>query len=229
MSATSGLASNTEQLFFLTPEGRNVDEQRTHWYLLPQNLQARGSSVYCFGIYSCSELVFTVLQCSGFTMICQRCRTNILSRLHQWHGNAWLASPSSRQIPWQRISLRDYSDGTAPPTPSPRQPVVGGIGIDTDVASPDIASPDSSTTSGQSQPSSAPEAPVADLKKPTSRKIQSTCPAGERLNGLNYLKNKPEVFAKEDSEYPEWLWDILEGFKSQAKAVTGGADMSSMS
>lgn len=48
------------------------------------------------------------------------------------------------------------------------------------------------------------------------------------MNGLNYFKNKPDVFAKEDAEYPDWLWDILGDAGKQDKAKTGGVDVSSM-
>lgn len=30
------------------------------------------------------------------------------------------------------------------------------------------------------------------------------------MKGLGYLKAKPTVLAKEDDEYPEWLWGILD-------------------
>jgi large subunit ribosomal protein L54 len=48
------------------------------------------------------------------------------------------------------------------------------------------------------------------------------------MNGLNYFKNKPDVFAKEDSEYPDWLWDLLAGSSKQSKKELGGVDPSSM-
>jgi large subunit ribosomal protein L54 len=48
------------------------------------------------------------------------------------------------------------------------------------------------------------------------------------MNGLNYFKNKPDVFAKEDSEYPDWLWDLLGDASKDAKTQKGGVDPSSM-
>lgn len=48
------------------------------------------------------------------------------------------------------------------------------------------------------------------------------------MNGLNYFKNKPDVFAKEDTEYPDWLWDLL-GDSSKQEKKSGGVDPSSMS
>ncbi|KAH8813419.1 mitochondrial ribosomal protein L37-domain-containing protein [Flagelloscypha sp. PMI_526] len=49
---------------------------------------------------------------------------------------------------------------------------------------------------------------------PTSTSAQDTplssCPENTELVGLNYLKDQPEVIAKPDSEYPPWLWTLLE-------------------
>ncbi|BGP19403.1 hypothetical protein JCM10213_000640 [Rhodosporidiobolus nylandii] len=36
----------------------------------------------------------------------------------------------------------------------------------------------------------------------------SSCPPGTVLKGLNYLKDGSDPVAKEDSEYPAWLWTI---------------------
>lgn len=30
------------------------------------------------------------------------------------------------------------------------------------------------------------------------------------LQGLGYTKAKPQILAKEDEEYPEWLWSVLD-------------------
>jgi large subunit ribosomal protein L54 len=35
-------------------------------------------------------------------------------------------------------------------------------------------------------------------------------PGGTPLYGLGYLKSKPTVLAKEDDEYPDWLWTLLD-------------------
>ena len=43
-----------------------------------------------------------------------------------------------------------------------------------------------------------------------------------------YFKNKPDVVALEDSEYPEWLWGLLEEFESKANDKSGGVDPKSM-
>lgn len=70
----------------------------------------------------------------------------------------------------------------------------------------------------------------ANPAKPTKpvERPPSSCPAGTKLQGLNYFKNKPDLVALEDSEYPEWLWSLLDDAKKQAKSE-GGVDPSSMS
>ena len=157
-------------------------------------------------------------------MICQRCRTGILSRLQQpqtavsWSG--------ARQFPLQRYQYqaRSYSDGKAtvsatPPPPAPRQPVTDDISVPSAV---------SSATPGVSQPFSTPgevHIDASQKKTPKQQRPPSSCIAGSRMTGLNYFKNKPDVLALDDSEYPEWLWSLLDGGKSEKK---GGVDPNSM-
>lgn len=43
--------------------------------------------------------------------------------------------------------------------------------------------------------------------------LQLSCPAGTVLN-LKIRKNGDEPVALEDSQYPEWLWDILDKEKT---------------
>ena len=161
-------------------------------------------------------------------MICQRCRTSLLSRLQPQHTVTFSASSWARQLPIHRSQLRSYSDGkptvsTTPPPPTPRQPNAADITIPSAV---------SSATPGVSQPFSTPEEVNVDVssKKPTKPAVErppSSCPAGTKLNGLNYFKNKPDIVALEDSEYPEWLWSLLDDAKKQSKSE-GGVDPSSM-
>jgi large subunit ribosomal protein L54 len=44
------------------------------------------------------------------------------------------------------------------------------------------------------------------------------------LKGLNFLKNKTDPVAMEDSEYPPWLWDILNP-KAKAEDENLAADL----
>lgn len=167
------------------------------------------------------------------TMICQQCRrTGIFSRLLQQPQQQTFArsTASRQQIPTlrQRIQTRPYSDGkpsVAPPPPSaPRQPVADDITIPSAV---------SSATPGISQPLSTPQGVHAEVHpgQPTDKGAQrppSSCLPGSKLSGLSYAKNKPEIYALEDSEYPDWLWGLLEEFEEKEKADKGGVDPSSM-
>ncbi|CAE6436213.1 unnamed protein product [Rhizoctonia solani] len=57
----------------------------------------------------------------------------------------------------------------------------------------------SSTEKVTSTPTStSPKAPI------------SSCPANTNLTGLTWLKSQPPVLALEDSEYPAWLWTLLD-------------------
>ncbi|KAF7585944.1 hypothetical protein BBP40_009839 [Aspergillus hancockii] len=161
-------------------------------------------------------------------MICQRCRANLFSRLQPQHTVTLFASSCARQLPIHRSQFRNYSDikptvSATPPPPTPRQPVAADITIPSAI---------SSATPGLSQPLSTPEEVHIDasLKKPTKTAVErspSSCPAGTKLNGLNYFKNKPDVLALEDSEYPEWLWSLLDDARKQSKSE-GGVDPSTL-
>jgi hypothetical protein len=48
----------------------------------------------------------------------------------------------------------------------------------------------------------------------------SSVPAGTPLKGLNFIKGKNDPVAMEDSEYPEWLWRILEDKKAEDEKGT---------
>ncbi|KAJ6032277.1 hypothetical protein N7540_003009, partial [Penicillium herquei] len=157
------------------------------------------------------------------TMICRSCRTSMLSRLQPQQAVTWTAS-SARQLPLARSQFRFYSDAAPSSPPNPRQPSVG------DVTTPSAIS---SATPGVSQPLSTPEGVHVDVQpgaatKPVVERPPSSCPAGTKLNGLNYFKNKPDVFAKDDSEYPDWLWDLLSDSSKQSKKDNGGVDVSSL-
>ncbi|KAL2008783.1 hypothetical protein VTN00DRAFT_6977 [Thermoascus crustaceus] len=158
-------------------------------------------------------------------MICKSCRTHLLSRLHfQPQTLALPTSTCARQLPFHSGQFRKYSDTTPPP--APRQPASSDKPIT-------IPSATSSATPGVSQPLSTSNAVHSDVDptKPTKPAVvrePSSCPAGTKLQGLNYFKNKPDVFALEDSEYPDWLWGLLDNSNKQSKAETGGVDPSTM-
>lgn len=151
----------------------------------------------------------------------------MLLRLQQQPAVAWTASSCTRRLPLPQGQFRSYSDTNppvaAPPPPSaPRQPSVG------DTTTPSAIS---SATPGVSQPLSTPEgvhteAHPGEVSKPAVKRPPSSCMAGTKMNGLNYFKNKPDVFAQDDSAYPDWLWDLLSD-PSKEKNEKGGVDVSS--
>ena len=53
--------------------------------------------------------------------------------------------------------------------------------------------------------------------------VVSSVPAGTLLKGLGYLKGKDPPIAKEDHEYPKWLWGLLDEGKEKAQ-TEGGVD-----
>lgn len=52
---------------------------------------------------------------------------------------------------------------------------------------------------------------------PSTPKVASSAPAGTVLKGCNVRKSGQDPVALEDSEYPQWLWDILDPAAQQAK------------
>ncbi|KAJ9271511.1 hypothetical protein DTO212C5_2303 [Paecilomyces variotii] len=155
-------------------------------------------------------------------MICRQCRTSLLSRLVIQSPTPVSTSTCSRAI--QRGQLRNYS--LPGPPPAPRQPGPSEKPIT-------IPSAISSASPGVSQPLSTPEGVHVDVnpekpKKPATQREPSSCPPGTKLQGLNYFKNKPDLFALDDSEYPEWLWTLLDDKKNQSKTDMGGVDVSTL-
>ncbi|KAF7509491.1 hypothetical protein GJ744_007891 [Endocarpon pusillum] len=140
-------------------------------------------------------------------MICSSCRRRLLSRL----PGRVNSTPPIR-----------YTSTTPSTSPSPRQPP------------PDIAVPTAKTTPsaissnspGISQPLSTPMLPsTSSASRPNQAKpskqqqLVGSIPGGAPLQGLGYLKAKPIILAKEDDEYPDWLWTLLE---PEAGAATKG-------
>ena len=48
--------------------------------------------------------------------------------------------------------------------------------------------------------------------------IASSAPKGTVLKGINYMKDGKDPVALDDSEYPEWLWDLLDEKKQKQKS-----------
>ncbi|GAN10568.1 conserved hypothetical protein [Mucor ambiguus] len=53
----------------------------------------------------------------------------------------------------------------------------------------------------------------------TTQRKPSSAPKGTVLKGIQYLKDKQDPVALDDSEYPEWLWDLLDEKKQKQKTT----------
>ncbi|KAM0802342.1 mitochondrial ribosomal protein L37-domain-containing protein [Usnea florida] len=118
-------------------------------------------------------------------MICPRC-TRLLSPSILHSATLRPLSTTSRLLhpesPPPATSTSAAQPFSTPFTPSPSK-------------TPGIP-PSSGTT-----PESAPKGPAH---------ASSSVPAGTPLRGLGYIKGQEGPLAKEDSEYPDWLWGLLE-------------------
>ncbi|KAF2172493.1 hypothetical protein M409DRAFT_17727 [Zasmidium cellare ATCC 36951] len=136
-------------------------------------------------------------------MICQRCLQRLARR-----------KPSSRQP-------RSFSTSS----PQPAQAVTANTTTATNPRPNDVPA---ATSTSAAQPFSTPLSPSPDKQdlpiNPKQSKaaatIQSSVPAGTVLKGLNFMKNKQDPVALEDSEYPAWLWTVL-AIKSDATGSKG--------
>ncbi|EJT99198.1 hypothetical protein DACRYDRAFT_23811 [Dacryopinax primogenitus] len=61
------------------------------------------------------------------------------------------------------------------------------------------------------------------VKVPSKPPPTSSCPPGTVLTGIQYLKDAPPVIAMPDTDYPAWLWTLLdEPAKAGAKGKGKG-------
>ncbi|KAI4140959.1 MAG: hypothetical protein L6R39_005576 [Caloplaca ligustica] len=80
-------------------------------------------------------------------------------------------------------------------------------------STPFTSSPARSTDSTSTSPAS---------KQSLPSRPKSSVKAGTALKGLAFLKNKEPPVAKEDDEYPSWLWGLLD--KAKGETQEGGAE-----
>lgn len=125
-------------------------------------------------------------------MICQRCTRLLSPSLH--------SSTILRPLSTTSILLRPESPPPATST-SAAQPF----------STPFTPSP-GKTPGIPSSPSTTPKAASRNPARPPS-----SVPAGRPLRGLGYIKGQEGPFAKEDSEYPDWLWGLLDPKSNEAE------------
>lgn len=138
-------------------------------------------------------------------MLCSSCRRTFLTRIRSLQIHA---SPSSSSRSIIRSVATVPSTPNAAPTQAPPSIAIEGANAAT-----------SSKAPGKSQPLSEPHTPSTSTatslphpppKKPATTKPKSSVPGGAELRGLGYTKAQPKVLAKEDDEYPSWLWTLLD-------------------
>ena len=113
-------------------------------------------------------------------MICQRC----IYRINL------LSKPGRQSIRCLSASLARFSPSDPPPATS------------TSAAQP-------FSTPFTPSPSKTPTIPPGSSAKSQEPVAVSSVVAGTPLKGLGYIKGQEAPLAKEDSEYPEWLWGLL--------------------
>ena len=138
--------------------------------------------------------------------LCSLCRNTLLRRLHPFRS---IRAVSTVPVTSNTASITPPSP-TAPETPPQAT---------------------SSVNPASSQPFSTPQFAPATLVKAAKipkkgPRIPSRVPGGGVLQGLGYTKAKPNILAKEDDEYPPWLWTLLDKAQSNgtgaAKADVAG-------
>ncbi|KAI5782216.1 mitochondrial ribosomal protein L37-domain-containing protein [Pyronema domesticum] len=90
-----------------------------------------------------------------------------------------------------------------------------------------------SAVSRRAYSAAADAAPVDEPLVPGPSKTlgdsKSSIAAGTKLFNINYFKNKADPVALEDSEYPAWLWTVLDSGKKNAKGAEDVGDLYSKS
>ena len=119
-------------------------------------------------------------------MICQRCNRLLL--------NCSLASPS----------FRAFSTATARSKPESPPPATS-----TSAAQP-------FSTPFTPSPLKTPGIPPKDKPEHLKNVPRSSVPAGAPLRGLGYIKGQEAPLAREDDEYPSWLWGLLSTGKDES-------------
>lgn len=140
-------------------------------------------------------------------MLCANCRRSFLSRIRS-HATTTIRNQTSITATIRRASTV-ASTPNAIPVQSPPSIALG----DQNAATPSSASsPPLTSTSNTGSTGGTKDTP-------TPSKVKSSVAAGQELRGVAYLKAKPQVLAKEDDEYPPWLWTLLD----EPKTATGEA------
>lgn len=124
----------------------------------------------------------------AITMICRRCSRLLLNR-----------SSTSKSFPAFTTAIARSSPESPPPATS------------TSAAQP-------FSTPFTPSPSKTPGIPPKDQIGQSKSVPRSSVPAGSPLRGLGYIKGQEAPLAREDDEYPSWLWGLLSAAKEESGA-----------
>ncbi|OCL02350.1 hypothetical protein AOQ84DRAFT_327569 [Glonium stellatum] len=147
-------------------------------------------------------------------MICCRC-LRTAARAQQSHPSQINIAPAFSRL--LSHSPSRYAKAISPTAATQSAPGQGSLSS--------LHNPPTVTSISAAQPLSTPLTPspnavgVEPGKPPIPVITLSSTPAGTPLKGLNFLKNRSDPIALEDSEYPSWLWDILK--KGRKKGEEG--------
>ena len=129
------------------------------------------------------------------TMICQRCTRR-----------------SSYKLITQRPIMRTIA--TSPPFTAPSDPPPA---TSTSAAQP-------FSTPFTPSPTKTPGIPPGSGSLGQESMVKSSVPVGTLLKGLSYMKGQEAPLAREDSEYPSWLWGLLGTGSKDVKADEEAGD-----
>ena len=139
-------------------------------------------------------------------MICQRCilRLRFKPQGRTLSTGSRISSPINPPAATSTSAAQPFS---TPLSPSPAR-------------DPEYRDAISQSTPSKSTGKSAKQAP---------NEPKSSVKAGTVLKGLGYIKGKDAPIAKEDHEYPDWLWGLLDNQKGSGKEGAKEGDLYGLS
>jgi hypothetical protein len=132
-------------------------------------------------------------------MLCANCRRSLQARLPLFRNH----------LPLPLLTRRSIATAPATPNAAPTHPPPPSATSSHPAASSTPSSGGSSSPPSSTSTPTNTTAGTGGSKTRVKEKVRSSVAGGAVLQGLGYTKAKPQIIAKEDEEYPEWLWGIL--------------------
>lgn len=167
--------------------------------------------------YSCRQalrsLFFPQASPSYFTKLPT---TTYLSKSRRSNVIITRSATNAAQQPGSSSSPRQQGPSSSSETSAPSAISSSTPGISQPLSTPEFPSTASTSTAPSNPPPLEPQ-----LRIPTS-----SVTGGQELRGLGYTKDRPTVLAMEDSEYPTWLWTLLDQDPAKTGKASAGPDVS---